>query len=109
VATAQWLSATESPLALAPGVEQQRRGYSTFVEVRQGLEGVAGFFRYDHFNPNIALIDDQDRRTIAGIAYWLKYEKVRVGLVFNDEDVRYGVTVGKPNENRLLVQTHVQF
>ncbi len=109
VATAQWLSATESPLTLAPGVEQQRRGYSTFVEVRQGLEGVAGFFRYDHFNPNIALIDDQDRRTIAGIAYWLKYEKVRVGLVFNDEDVRYGVTVGKPNENRLLVQTHVQF
>ena len=109
VATAQWLSATESPTGVPVNVDLQRRGYSTFLEVRQGLEGLAGFFRYDHFNPNTALTDNEDRRTIAGIACWLKYEKVRVGLVFNDEDVRYGATVGKPNENRLLAQTHVQF
>jgi hypothetical protein len=109
VATAEWLSATESPTPPPGNVDQQRRGYSTFLEVRQGLEGLAGFFRYDHFNPNTALTDNHDRRTIAGIAYWLKDQKVRIGLVFNDEDVRYGATRAKPDENRLLAQAHVQF
>ena len=107
VATAQWLQATERPTTAL--VDVDRRGYSTFLEVRQGLEGWAGIVRYDHFNPDTSRSALEDRRTIVGVAYWLKWAKSRVGLVFNDEDVRYGANVGKPNENRLLAQTHVQF
>jgi hypothetical protein len=107
VATAQWLKATDRPTN-AP-VDIDRSGYSTFLEVRQGLQGLAGFVRYDHFNPDTSRIGLEDRRTIAGVACWLTWAKARVGLVFNGEDVRYSANLGRPSENRLLAQTHVQF
>ncbi len=108
VATLQWLAATERPLAADPR-DFDRRGYSGFVEVRQGLEGWAGLLRVDHYDPDTAVGDNVTRRVIAGAAYWLRWSRVRIGLLVDDEDVRYGAAQRRPDENRLLVQTHVQF
>src|SRR5207253_8573093 len=54
VATAQWLAATERPRAAAV-TTSDRRGYSAFVEVKQGMTGWAGLLRFEEF--------DADRRT----------------------------------------------
>lgn len=108
VAIWQWVTATERPAAaLARDID--RSGYSGFLEAREGLEGWAGFVRFDRFDPDRAASDNSYRRIIAGVAHWLVWSRVRVGLVVNDEDVRYDAGAGRPAENRLLVQTHVQF
>ena len=107
VAVVQWLGATERPAAAPADVD--RRGYSGFVEVRQGLEGLAVFVRVDQFDPDTAVSDNSKRRVIGGVAYWLKWQKARLGLIVNDEDVRYDSGLKKPDENRLLAQAHVQF
>lgn len=108
VATAQWLTATERPtLTLARDVD--RGGYSLFLEVRQGMKGWAGIARLDRFDPDRDLADNERRRLIAGVAYWLEWSSVRIGLLLNDEDVSYDRRAGRPDENRLLLQMHVQF
>lgn len=108
VATVQWLTATERPAASVVR-DFARHGFSAFVEGRQGMEGWAGFLRFDHLDPDEAVPSDRTRRTIAGVAYWLKWGKVRVGFVVDDEDVRYGAARRRPDENRFLAQTHIQF
>lgn len=108
VATAQWLTATERPSLILPR-DLDRDGYSLFLEVRQGLKGWAGIVRLDRFDPDQDLADNERRRLIAGVAYWLDWSNARIGLLLNDEDVSYKRGAGRPNENRLLVQMHVQF
>lgn len=107
VGTAQWLVGTDRPESLA--VAAHPRGASVFTEIRQGLEGWAVIARVDRFDPDRSTPDNSDRRIIAGVAYWLKWSKSRVGFVVNDEDVRYDAGQPKPNENRFLFQTHLQF
>lgn len=108
VGTAQWLTATEKPVRTATR-DTDRKGYSAFAEVRQGMQGWAGIVRLDHFDPDTEVASDVTNRTIAGVAYWLKWDKVRLGLVINDENVSYGRARSLKNENRLLLQTHIQF
>lgn len=105
VATWQWLTATEAPVV----AEVDRRGVSGFVELRQGPEGWAGILRVDRFDPDTARSDDTRTRVIAGVAHWLRWSRVRVGVLANDEIVRNGEAAGRGNEQRLLVQMHVQF
>lgn len=105
--TAQWLAGTERPLSRT--TDARVRGASAFAEVRQGLEGWAVLARIDRFDPDDRTPDNSDRRIIAGVAYWLAWSKSRIGFVLNDEDVRYDAGRQRPNENRLLVQTHIQF
>lgn len=107
VATAQWLAATERPSAALPS-DIDRSGYSLFTEVREGLEGWAGFLRFDNFDIDTSIEDTDKRRIIAGVAYWVLWSQVRVGFVFNDEDVRYDAA-DRLDENRFLAQIHVQF
>ncbi len=107
VGTAQWLAGSEQPSSRP--TEAHPRGASVFAELRQGLEGWAVLARVDQFDPDNATPDSSDRRVIAGAAYWLKWSKSRIGFVVTDEDVRYDVGRNKPDENRLLVQTHIQF
>jgi len=107
VATAQWVTGRERPIPRT--VDAELRGYSVFGEVRQGLQGWAGFARFESLDPDRLTADNNHRRTIAGVAYWLVWSNVRVGLVGSNEDVRYDAGAHQPDENRLLFQTHVQF
>ncbi len=107
VGTFQWLAATEQPLLTA--AETDRGGISGFLEVRKGMEGIAGFVRFDEFDTDKSRPETSDRRLIVGVAYWLKWDKVRLGLVLNDEDGQFDGQLLRPDENRLLAQVHVQF
>jgi hypothetical protein len=107
VGTAQWLGGTMRPTPLVENADFN--GYSLFAEVRQGMQGWAGIARYERFDPDSDIADNSRQRTIIGGAYWLTWTAVRIGLVLNDEDVRYDAGAARPNENRLLFQTHVQF
>ena len=108
VATLQRVIATENPNALAPR-DIDRRGSSGFVEIRQGMNGWAAIARVDRFDPDRVLAGNSQRRVIGGVAYWLVWPSSRVGLVLTNEQVHYDAATGRPRENRLLVQTHIEF
>jgi hypothetical protein len=107
VATLQGLKATENPL---PGstLDVHRDGWSFFLEPRQGPAGWAGLLRFDHFDPDDALADNVVKRVIAGGAYWFVWPRSRVGLVATNEQVHYD-SPARLDENRILLQTHVEF
>ena len=107
VATLQYLKATENPNAVAPR-DVDRNGVSGFVEIRQGPKGWAALARVDHLDPDESLASNSQRRVIAGGAYWFVWPRTRVGLVVTNEQVHYDVAA-RPEENRVLVQTHVEF
>lgn len=107
VATVQRVAATENPVPL-PSANLDRSGWSMFVEPRQGTVGLAGLLRYDAFDPNTALSDDDHQRVIAGGAYWFMWNRVRLGLVITNEQTDYEDPV-RPDDNRFLFQTHVEF
>jgi hypothetical protein len=108
VTTLQYLKATENPSAVAPR-DIDRSGSSGFVEIRQGMQGWAALARIDHLDPDRALADNSQRRVIAGGAYWFVWPRTRVGLVVTNEHVHYEPAAARLDENRLLVQTHVEF
>jgi hypothetical protein len=107
VGTAEWLAGESRTNPVLASTEF--RGYSIFAEVRQGMEGWAGLARFESFDPDRRFADNSHQRAIAGIAYWMKWSAVKLGMVVNDENVSYDVGAGRPRENRLLFQTHVQF
>jgi hypothetical protein len=107
VITLQRIAATESPLVLAPR-DIDRDGWSMFIEPRQGPAGWAGLFRVDAFDPDEALADNSQQRLIGGVAYWFVWPRARLGLVATNERVDYD-TPARLDENRLLLQTHVEF
>jgi hypothetical protein len=106
VGTIQALEATENPSG-GP-TDTDRSGWSAFIEPRQGLSGLAGIFRYDDYDPITSVPSNAHRRVIAGGAYWFVWPRTRLGLVVTNEQVHYD-TAAQPKENRLLVQTHVEF
>jgi hypothetical protein len=108
VATLQYLAATENPNAAALR-DIDRRGSSGFVEIRQGPAGWAALARVDRLDPDRVLVDNSQRRIIAGGAYWIVWPRSRVGLVATNERVHYDARALRPEENRLLVQTHIEF
>ena len=108
VATGQYVSALDNPNAALPR-NISRRGASGFVTIRQGPKGWAALARVEHLNFDRAIADDFDRRIIAGGAYWWVWPRDRVGLVVTNEQVHYGAGAARPDENRILVQTHVEF
>jgi len=108
VATVQHLEATENPSPTAP-TDIDRSGSSAFLEVREDVAGWAGLLRVDRFDPNTSTANNSDRRIIAGGAYWFVWPRARLGLVVTNEQVHYEAAAGRPNEDRLLVQTHIEF
>jgi hypothetical protein len=108
VGTLQYLKATESPSAVAPR-DIDRNGSSGFLEIRQGMNGWAALARLDLLDSDEALANNSQRRIIAGGAYWFVWPRSRVGLVVTNEQVHYDAAAVRPQENRLLVQTHVEF
>lgn len=108
VGTLQWLNAKENPNALAPR-DIDRSGASGFVELRQGMAGWAAIARVDALDPDESLADNSQRRVIAGGAYWWVWPRDRVGLVVTNEQAHYDAAAARPKENRILVQTHIEF
>lgn len=108
VATIERVDATERPLVTAVA-DTNRSGWSIFVEPRQGTEGWAALARFDSFDPDDSLVDNSHRRAIAGVAYWLTWNRARLGLVATNEQIHYDAADPRPTENRLLLQTHVEF
>ena len=108
VATVQRVDATESPLNVPPG-DIERSGWSAFVEPRQGPLGWAGLLRIESFDPNNSIVDNTHQRVIGGVAYWLAWNRARLGLVATNEQITYDDADGRPDENRILVQTHIEF
>lgn len=107
VATAERVMGTENPTPTT-GADLKRRGWSVFVEPRQGPSGLAGIVRYDAFDPDRSHVDDALHRTIVGGAYWFVWPRTSLGLVVTNEQVDYKAAT-KPDEHRLLVQTHIEF
>ena len=107
VLTVQGAKAVDNPSATLPR-DVDRSESSAFVEVREGTEGWAGLVRVDLFDPDDSLSDNAQRRTIAGGAYWWAWGRGRLGLVATNEQVRYDAP-SRPKENRVLVQTHIEF
>jgi len=105
VATLQYLAATENPNGAQ---DIDRRGSSGFVELRQGPSGWAALARVDQLDPDRLIADNSQRRVIAGAAYWVVWPRSRVGFVVTNERVHFDAA-GRLEENRLLVQTHVEF
>jgi hypothetical protein len=108
VTTLQYLKATENPNPIAPR-DIDRSGASGFVEIRQGMSGWAGIARVDVLDTDESIGDNSQRRMIAGGAYWFVWPRSRVGLVVTNEQVHYDAGAARPRENRLLVQTYVEF
>ena len=108
VTTVQYVKALENPNPIMPR-DIRRSGPSGFIEVRQGLQGWAALARVDHFDPDRSVPDNSQRRVIAGGAYWFVWPRSRVALVATNEQVHYEPAAGRVNENRLLVQTLVEF
>jgi len=108
VATLQYLKATDNPNAVTPR-DIDRNGTSGFVEIRQGPKGWAALARVDILDPDESFADNSQRRVIAGGAYWFVWPRSRLGLVVTNEQVHYDAAAARPQENRLLVQTHVEF
>jgi|SoiMethySBSTD1v2_1073268.scaffolds.fasta_scaffold00678_17 opacity protein-like surface antigen len=108
VATVEGLRATENPLTLTVPRDIDRNGWSVFVEPRQGPAGLAGIFRYDAFVPDDSLVDNDQDRFIAGGAYWFVWPRAKVGFVVTNEQVKYESPT-RLDENRILVQTHIEF
>ena len=107
VATLQHVAATESPNPL--GLRADRRGSSAFVEVRQGVSGWAALARVDELDPDRVVANNSQRRLIVGAAYWVVWPRSRFGLVVTNEQVHYAAGAARPQENRLLIQTHIEF
>jgi len=107
VVTLQRLAATEAPVADATR-NTDRSGTSMFLEVRQGPAGWAALLRADAFDPDTTLSENSRRRIVAGGAYWFVWPRSRVGVVLTNEQVHYDAG-HRPTENRLLLQTHLEF
>jgi hypothetical protein len=108
VTTLQYLNALDNPSAIAPR-DIRRSGSSGFIEIRQGIQGWAGLARFDFLDVDRAIGNNSQRRVIAGGAYWFVWPRSRVGLVMTNEQVHYERAAARLDENRLLVQTHVEF
>ena len=73
------------------------------------MAGWAGLVRVDAFDPDRSLVNNQQRRVIAGGAYWWVWPRDRGGLVVTNEQVHYDAAAARPRENRILIQTHIEF
>src|SRR5688572_14620258 len=107
VVAVQGVKAIDSPAATLPR-DIDRSGSSVFLEVREGTEGWAGLARVDLFDPDDSIGGNSQRRTIAGRAYWWAWGRGRLGLVATNEQVHYDAPA-RPKDNRMLVQTHIEF
>ena len=108
VATVERVDATESPSRSLPATFSDRDGPHSSSLARVRSDG-RDSFASNRFDPDDNLTDNSHRRVIGGIAYWLAWNRARLGLVATNEQITYDEIDGRADENRILLQTHVEF
>jgi hypothetical protein len=84
--------------------EHEKKGYSIFTELKPMKEfSVIG--RYDHFDPNKDVSDDENNRWIAGVAYHI--DKQHKNMVLLDYDTVDYKQHGKSNDKRVQLTLQV--
>lgn len=86
--------------------ENNKRGYSFFTELKPHKKfSVIG--RFDHFDPNKDVKDDENNRYIAGIAYHI--DKQHKNMVLLDYDTADYKQAGKSDDKRVQATLQVAF
>ena len=88
------------------GVAVESTGLSGFVEIRRSLIGPAAFARVEQLRADGG---GARHRAIVGVAYWLQWDRVRLGLVTSFDEARSTLAATPPRERQLAALTHVQF
>jgi len=86
--------------------ENDKRGYSFFAELKP-LEKISVIGRFDHFDPNKNVSDDERNRYIAGVAYHI--DKLHHNMVLLDYDTVDYTQSGMTNDERLQLTLQVAF
>lgn len=86
--------------------ENDKRGYSFFTELKPHQKfSVIG--RFDHFDPNKDVSNDENNRYIAGIAYHI--DKQHKNMVLLDYDTVQYEQAGKSDDKRVQLTLQVAF
>lgn len=86
--------------------EDDKDGYSFFAELRPHKK-ISIIGRYDYFNPNDSLKNDENERYIVGVAYHL--DRQHNNMILLDYDtVKYRQS-GKPDDRRVQTTLQVKF
>lgn len=86
--------------------ENNKRGYSFFAELKPHKK-FSIISRYDFFDPNIDIKNDENRRYIAGIAYHI--DKQHKNMILIDYDTVNFKEQGKSNDKRAQGTLQVAF
>ena len=88
------------------GDENDKDGYSVFAEVKP-TDKFSLIGRYDRFDPNTDVKNDENNRYIAGVAYML--DKPHKNMVLLDYETVTYEQDGKSDDNRLQLTLQVSF
>ena len=109
VATLQYLKATENPSAAVPR-DIHRSGSSGFVEIRQGLQRVGGAGAGRLFRSgSMRSAKIHSDASLLGARTGSSGHAAASASLSTNEQVHYGSAAARVDENRLLVQTYVEF
>ena len=93
--------------------ETKKNGYSFFTElklynmIKDPINRFSVIGRYDHFDPDTHLEDNENNRYIAGVAYYL--DKPHKSMVLVDYDTVDYKQPGKSNDKRIQLTLQVAF
>jgi polyhydroxyalkanoate synthesis regulator phasin len=90
----------------------KRKGYSVFAELKpfaelEPLKKFTAIGRFDHFDPNTSVSDNENNRYIAGVAY--NIDKLHNNMILLDYDTVEYKQPGKTRDERLQLTLQVSF
>lgn len=86
--------------------ENSKKGYSFFAEIKPHKK-FSLFGRYDYFDPNKHVNDDENKRYIAGVAYHI--DKPHKNMLVLDYDKVDYKQKGKPDDDRIQLTLQLSF
>ncbi len=88
------------------GYVNDKKGYSFFTEIKP-MDKYSIIGRYDHFDPNKNVSDDENDRYIVGLAYML--DKPHHNMILVDYDTVKYKQAGKEDDKRIQVTLQLEF
>lgn len=86
--------------------ENKKDGYSFFTELKPHKK-FSIIWRYDYFDPNDAVRDDENERYIGGVAYHL--DKLHSNMILLDYDTVKYKDVGRSDDRRMQATLQIKF